>query len=31
MPVNEKQIARLCGLALGGLLTAGLVLNAMAF
>jgi hypothetical protein len=28
--VNEKQIARLCGLALGGLLTAGLVLNAMA-
>jgi hypothetical protein len=29
--VNEKQIARLCGLALGGLLTAGLVLNAMAF
>jgi hypothetical protein len=29
--VNEKQMARLCGLALGGLLTAGLVLNAMAF
>jgi hypothetical protein len=29
--VNEKQIARLCGLALGGLLTAGLGLNAMAF
>jgi hypothetical protein len=29
--MNEKQIARLCGLALGGLLTAGLVLNAMAF
>jgi hypothetical protein len=28
--VNEKQIARLFGLALGGLLTAGLVLNAMA-
>jgi hypothetical protein len=29
--VNEKRIARLCGLVLGGLLTAGLVLNAMAF
>jgi hypothetical protein len=29
--VNEKQMARLCGLALGGLLTAGLVLNAKAF
>jgi len=29
--VNEKQIARLCGVALGGLLTAALVLNAMAF
>jgi len=30
MRVNEKQIARLFGLALGGLLTAGLVLSAMA-
>ena len=29
--MNEKQIARLCGLAMGGLLTAALVLNAMAF
>jgi hypothetical protein len=29
--VNEKQIARLSGLAMGGLLTAALVLNAMAF
>jgi hypothetical protein len=28
--VNEKQIARLFGLTLGGLLTAGLVLSAMA-
>jgi hypothetical protein len=24
MPMNEKQIARLCGLVLSGLLTAGL-------
>jgi hypothetical protein len=30
MRMNEKQIARLCGLTLGGLLTLGLVLNAMA-
>jgi hypothetical protein len=29
--MNERKIARLCGLALGGLLAAGLVLNAMAF
>jgi hypothetical protein len=28
--MNEKQTARLCGLTLGGLLTAGLVLSAMA-
>lgn len=28
--MNEKQIARLCGLTLAGLLTLGLVLNAMA-
>jgi hypothetical protein len=28
--MNEKQIARLCGLTLGGLLTLGLVLSAMA-
>jgi hypothetical protein len=28
--MNEKQIARLFGLALGSLLTAGLVLSAMA-
>jgi hypothetical protein len=28
--MNEKQIARLCGLTLGGLLTAGLLLSAMA-
>ena len=29
--MSETQIARLWGLVLGGLLTAGLVLNAMAF
>jgi hypothetical protein len=29
--MSEKQIARLWGLALRGLLTTGLVLNAMAF
>jgi hypothetical protein len=29
-PMNERQIARLIGLALGSLLTAGLVLNAFA-
>ena len=28
--MNEKQIARLFGLTLGGLLTAGLLLRAMA-
>jgi hypothetical protein len=30
MRMNEKQIARLFGLTLGGLLTAGLLLSAMA-
>jgi hypothetical protein len=30
MRMNEKQIARLFGLTLGGLLTAGLALSAMA-
>jgi hypothetical protein len=29
--MNERKMARLFGLALGGLLAAGLVLNAMAF
>ena len=29
--MNEGRIARLFGLTLGGLLTAGLVLNALAF
>jgi hypothetical protein len=29
--MNEKRMARLCGLALGGILIAGLVLNAVAF
>ena len=28
--MNDTQIARLCGLTLGGLLTLGLVLSAMA-
>jgi hypothetical protein len=30
MRMNERQIARLFGLTLGGLLTAGLLLSAMA-
>jgi hypothetical protein len=29
--MSEKQIARLCGLTLGGLLAVSLVLNAAAF
>jgi hypothetical protein len=29
--MNERKMARLFGLALGGVLAAGLVLNAMAF